>query len=121
KGLAWIKVSADEWQSPIIKFFSEEEKEGLKSALNMEDGDIVFFGADSPYIVNLVLSNIRLELGKKFGLIDETKFNFQWITDFPLLDYDEKEKRYVALHHPFTSPNRQDLDLLDSDPKKVKS
>ncbi|NIP38049.1 MAG: aspartate--tRNA ligase, partial [Candidatus Dadabacteria bacterium] len=121
KGLAWIKVSGDEWQSPIIKFFSDEEKVGLKQSLNMEDGDIVFFGADSPYIVNLVLSNIRLELAKRFGLIDEDKFNFLWVTDFPLLDYDEKEKRYVALHHPFTSPNGEDLELLDSDPKKVKS
>ncbi len=87
----------------------------------MEDGDIVFFGADSPYIVNLVLSNIRLELGKKFDLIDENKFNFLWVTDFPLLDFDEKEKRYVALHHPFTSPNGKDMELLESDPKKVKS
>ncbi|NIT13365.1 MAG: aspartate--tRNA ligase [Candidatus Dadabacteria bacterium] len=121
KGLAWIKVSAEEWQSPIIKFFSDDEKEGLKNALDMQDGDIVFFGADSHYIVNLVLSNIRLELGKKFGLIDEAKYDFLWITDFPLLDYDEKEKRYVALHHPFTSPNAEDLELLDSDPKKVKS
>lgn len=121
KGLAWIKVSGDEWQSPIIKFFSDEEKAGLKESLNMEDGDIVFFGADSPYIVNLVLSNIRLELGKKFDLIDEDKFNFLWVTDFPLFDYDEKEKRYVALHHPFTSPNAKDLDLLETEPLKVKS
>ena len=121
KGLAWIKVSKDVWQSPIIKFFSEEEKEGLKNSLNMEDGDIIFFGADSRKIVNLVLSNIRLELGKKFKLIDEDMFNFLWVTDFPLFEYDETEKRYVALHHPFTSPNAEDLELLDSDPAKVRS
>jgi aspartyl-tRNA synthetase len=121
KGLAWIKVSGEEWQSPIIKFFSDDEKARLKDDLNMEEGDIVFFGADSNYIVNLVLSNIRLELGKRFNLIDESTFNFLWITDFPLLDYDEKEKRYVALHHPFTSPSGEDLDLLEKDPQKVKS
>lgn len=121
KGLAWIKVFKDEWQSPIIKFFSEEEKEGLKNSLNMEDGDIIFFAADSRKIVNLVLSNIRLELGKKFKLIDEDRLNFLWVTDFPLFEYDETEKRYVALHHPFTSPNAEDLDLLDSDPIKVRS
>ncbi len=121
KGLAWIKVSKDEWQSPIIKFFSEEEKEGLKNSLNMEDGDIIFFAADSRKIVNLVLSNIRLELGKKFKLIDEDRFNFLWVTDFPLFEYDETEKRYVALHHPFTSPNAEDLELLDSDPIRVRS
>ena len=121
KGLAWIKVSKDDWQSPIIKFFSEEEKEGLKNSLNMEDGDIIFFAADNRKIVNLVLSNIRLELGKKFKLIDEDRFNFLWVTDFPLLEYDETEKRYVALHHPFTSPNAEDLELLDSDPARVRS
>ena len=121
KGLAWIKVAGEEWQSPIIKFFSEKEKEDLKNSLNMEDGDIVFFGADSRKIVNLVLSNIRLELGKKFKFIDENKFNFLWVTDFPLFEYDETEKRYVALHHPFTSPNAEDLELLDSDPIKVRS
>lgn len=121
KGLAWIKVTGDEWQSLIIKFFSEEEKEGLKNSLNMEDGDIIFFAADSRKIVNLVLSNIRLELGKKFKLIDEDRFNFLWVTDFPLFEYDETEKRYVALHHPFTSPNAEDLELLDSDPIRVRS
>jgi aspartyl-tRNA synthetase len=121
KGLAWIKVSEDEWQSPIIKFFSEEEKSGLKEKLQMEEGDIVFFGADSPYIVNLVLSNIRLELGKKLNLIEENKFDFLWVTHFPLLEYDDNEKRYIALHHPFTSPAPSDYALLDSDPLKVKS
>jgi len=121
KGLAWIKVSAQEWQSPIIKFFSEQEKEGLRDALNMEPGDIVFFGADSANVVNPVLSNLRLTLGRKFKLIDDNKFNFLWVTDFPLLEYDETEKRYVALHHPFTSPNPEDIGLLDTDPTKVRS
>ena len=77
KGLAWIRVSDGEWQSPIIKFFSEEEKENLQKTLNLEDGDIVFFGADTPHIVNLVLSHLRLSLGERFGMIDHNKFNFR--------------------------------------------
>lgn len=121
KGLAWIKVSGKDWQSPIIKFFSEDEKSALKDTLNMENGDIIFFGADTPYIVNLVLSNIRLELGKKFNLIDDSKYNFLWVTHFPLLKYDEAEKRYIALHHPFTAPTTDDYESLDTDPSKVKS
>jgi len=121
KGLAWIRVSEDEWQSPIIKFFSEEEKENLQKALNLEDGDIVFFGADTPHIVNLVLSHLRLSLGEKFGMIDHNKFNFLWVEDFPLFDFDHNEKRYVAMHHPFTSPNEEDIELLDGEHGKIRS
>ena len=121
KGLAWIRVSDGEWQSPIIKFFSDGEKDALQNALNLEDGDIVFFGADSSYIVNLVLSNLRLKLGERFGLIDDKKFEFLWVEEFPLLDYDENENRYTAMHHPFTSPFEEDIELLDSEPGKVRS
>jgi len=121
KGLAWIRVSEDEWQSPIIKFFSEEEKENLQKALNLEDGDIVFFGADTPHIVNLVLSHLRLSLGEKFGMIDHNKFNFLWVEDFPLFDFDHNEKRFFAMHHPFTSPNEEDIELLDGGHGKIRS
>lgn len=121
KGLAWIRVSEGEWQSPIIKFFSDNEKEGLQSALSLEDGDIVFFGADSSYIVNLVLSNLRLSLGERFGLIDKNRYEFLWVEEFPLLDYDENENRYTAMHHPFTSPFEEDIELLDKEPGKVRS
>ncbi len=121
KGLAWIRVSGDEWQSPIIKFFSDEEKENLQKTLNLEVGDIVFFGADSSHIVNLVLSNLRLKLGEKFGMIDHGKFEFLWVEEFPLLDYDENENRYTAMHHPFTSPFEEDIELLETDPGKVRS
>lgn len=121
KGLAWIRVAGEEWQSPITKFLSEAEKESLKSLLKIEDGDIVFFGADNAYTVNLVLSNLRLKLGERFGMIDHSKFAFLWIVDFPLLEFDETEKRYVALHHPFTSPEEEDLPLLDTSPDKVMS
>ena len=121
KGLAWIKVLKDEWQSPIIKFFSEEERTALRDHLNMEDGDIVFFGADTPYVVNLVLSNIRLKLGEKLKLIDPNEYKFLWVTHFPLLEYDEAEKRYIALHHPFTSPTTDTYKFLDNEPLKVLS
>jgi len=121
KGLAWIRVSEGEWQSPIIKFFSEKEKEDLQQTLNLEDGDIVFFGADTPHIVNLVLSHLRLSLGERFGMIDHNKFNFLWVEDFPLFDFDHNEKRYVAMHHPFTSPNEEDMELLDKQHGKVRS
>ena len=121
KGLAWIKITEDEWQSPIIKFFSDDEKEKLKETLDLDSGDIVFFGADSSYIVNLVLSNLRLELGEKFNLIDNNKYNFLWVEEFPLFEYDQEQKRYIALHHPFTSPKEEDIELLDSSPDNIRS
>ena len=121
KGLAWIRVSGTEWQSPIIKFFSEKEKDELANTLNMEDGDIVFFGADTPHIVNLVLSHLRLHFGEKFNMIDKDKFDFLWVENFPLLDFDHNENRYVAMHHPFTSPKEEDLEHLDTEMGKVKS
>lgn len=118
KGLAWIRVADGEWQSPIIKFFSDKEKGDLQKALGMEDGDIVFFAADTPHIVNMVLSQIRLHLGDKLGMIDHSKYNFLWVEEFPLLDYDQNEKRYVAMHHPFTSPKEEDIPLLDTNKGK---
>jgi aspartyl-tRNA synthetase len=121
KGLAWIRVSEGEWQSPITKFLSESEKERLKNTLNIEDGDIIFFAADSAYMVNLVLSNLRLRLGERFNLIDRSKLAFLWVVDFPLLEFDETEERYVAMHHPFTSPKEEDLEIFDDAPEKVRA
>ena len=121
KGLAWIRVSEGEWQSPITKFLSEKEKEALKDALKIEDGDVIFFGADSSYIVNLVLSNLRLSLGERFNMIDQSRLAFLWVVDFPLLDFDETEKRYVAMHHPFTSPKEDDFVLLGTAPNKTRA
>ncbi|MEW6145484.1 MAG: aspartate--tRNA ligase [Thermodesulfobacteriota bacterium] len=121
KGLAWIRVSGEEWQSPIIKFMSDKEKDDLRKKLALRDGDIVFFAADTPYIVNMVLSHLRLELGERLGMIDHGRFDFLWVEDFPLLDYDHTEKRYVAMHHPFTSPKEEDLHLLDSEKGEVRS
>jgi aspartyl-tRNA synthetase len=121
RGLAWIKVQANEWQSPIVKFFSEKEKEDLKRVLEMEVGDLVMFVADRPKIVNDALGNLREHLGAKLGLIDESKLSFVWVYDFPMFEYDEKEARHAAVHHPFTSPRPEHLPLLESDPGKVKT
>ncbi len=121
KGLAWIKVREDKWQSPIEKFFTSEEKAALSERIDMEPGDLVFFVADKPKVTNEALGHLRNHLGQKLGLIDENTFNFLWVTHFPLLEYDETEKRYQALHHPFTSPLEEDYDLLKDDPLSVKS
>ena len=121
KGLAWIKVREGEWQSPIAKFFSQAEKEALASRIEMTPGDLVFFVADMPKITNEALGHLRNHLGKKLGLIDEDLFNFVWVTRFPMMEYDENEKRYQALHHPFTAPLEEDYALLDENPLAVKS
>jgi aspartyl-tRNA synthetase len=121
KGLAWIKVRENEWQSPIAKFFTDDEKSALARRIEMEPGDLVFFVADQPKIANEALGQLRNLLGRKLGLIDESVFNFVWITEFPLLEYDETEKRFQALHHPFTAPFEEDYGLLTDNPLKVKS
>ncbi len=121
KGLAWIKVRDKEWQSPIAKFFSESEKDDLARCIDMQPGDLVFFVADQPKVTNEALGHLRNYLGKKLDLIDESAFNFVWVTQFPLMEYDENEKRYQALHHPFTAPLEEDYDLLSHDPLAVRS
>jgi len=121
KGLAWIKVRENEWQSPIAKFFTDNEKAALSRRIGMEPGDLVFFVADQPKIANEALGQLRNLLGRKLGLIDKSVFNFVWITEFPLLEYDETGKRFQALHHPFTAPLEEDYGLLTNDPLKVKS
>ncbi|MBW1712743.1 MAG: aspartate--tRNA ligase [Deltaproteobacteria bacterium] len=120
KGLAWIKVKADGWQSPIAKFFSQEEKAALAQRLDMAEGDIVFFGADQPQVVNDSLGHLRLRLGQRMGLIPD-KRQMVWVTRFPLLEYDQDEGRFVAMHHPFTSPLPQDMDQLTTDPGAVRA
>ncbi|MGB7290880.1 MAG: aspartate--tRNA ligase [Thermodesulfobacteriota bacterium] len=121
KGLAWIRADNGEWQSPIVKFLSETEKEQLKGALGIEDKDIIFFAADRSYMVNLVLSNLRLSFGKSLNLIPIDAYELVWVTDFPLLEFDESENRYISLHHPFTSPKEDNLNLLDDNPEAVRS
>ena len=121
KGMAWIKVKEDGWQSPIAKFFTDEEKKALAERIDMEPGDLIFFVADQSKIVNEALGNLRNHLGQKLGLIDEKQFNFLWVTRFPMFEYDEGEKRYQALHHPFTSPLEEDYGKLKDDPLAVQS
>lgn len=119
QGLAWIKIRPGEWQSPIAKFLSEKERAGLTEALGLREGDICFFQAGEPGMVNAALGNLRVRLGQHLGLVDDKQFNFLWVTDFPLFEYDEEEKRYVAAHHPFTSPQQDSLRKLSDNPSEA--
>ncbi|HEX5037616.1 MAG TPA: aspartate--tRNA ligase [bacterium] len=121
KGLAWIKVQADGWQSPIVKFFSEQEKKDLSDKLQIQTGDLILFGADKADVVNAALGNLREKLGAMLDIIPKDKLGFVWIVDFPMFAYDETEKRLAAVHHPFTSPRTQDLPLMDTAPEKAKA
>lgn len=120
-GLAWIKIRPDEWQSPIAKFLSETERKGLVEALGLEVGDIVFFQAGEPSMVNAALGNLRVHLAHHMGLVPEGKYEFLWVTDFPLFEYDDEEKRYAACHHPFTSPAVGHMEKIASDPASCKA
>ncbi|MBL4951279.1 aspartate--tRNA ligase [Neobacillus sp. OS1-32] len=119
KGLAWLKVESDGLKGPIAKFFSDDEAAALKATLEAVEGDLLLFVADKKSVVADALGALRLKLGKELDLIDQSRFNFLWITDWPLLEYDEEEGRYYAAHHPFTMPVREDLKYLDTDPSKV--
>ena len=121
KGLAWIKVLPDGLQSPIVKFFTEGEMNRILERLEAEPGDILFFVADKPDVVNAALSNLRLKLGKMAGLIDENKINVLWVVDFPMFEWNEDENRWEALHHPFTSPKEEDVEKLLEDPESVRA
>ncbi|MBM7651787.1 aspartate--tRNA ligase [Neobacillus cucumis] len=121
KGLAWLKVEAEGLKGPIAKFFSEEDAQAIKATLEAAEGDLLLFVADKKSVVADALGALRLKLGKELGLIDVSLFNFLWVTDWPLLEYAEEEGRYYAAHHPFTMPFREDLELLDTDPSKVRA
>lgn len=121
KGLAWIVVGENELKSPITKFFSEDEIKAILERVEAEPGDLICFIADKNEIVFDSLGQLRVEIARKLGLLDNKEFKFLWVTEFPLLEYDEEEKRYVAKHHPFTSPMDEDIELLDTDPLKVRA
>ena len=121
KGLAWAKVNAADWTSPIFKFLKPEEITGIGKLLNAKEGDIIFFVADTPKVVHDSLGNLRLHLARKLNLIDPDALGFTWVTEFPLMEYSEAEKRYVSTHHPFTSPFLEDLPLMTTDPAKVRA
>jgi aspartyl-tRNA synthetase len=121
KGIAWTKITAEGWQSPIAKFLSGAEQKAIEQIAEAQVGDVIVFSADSAKVVYDALGNLRLYLGEKLGLIPEDEYALVWVVDFPLMEFDRQEKRYVALHHPFTSPLDEDLPLLDSDPAKALS
>jgi aspartyl-tRNA synthetase len=121
KGLAWLKVEEDGLKGPIAKFFTEEDQQTMKQLLDTNVGDLLLFVADKVNVVADSLGALRMKLGKELNLIDYSKFNFLWITDWPLLEYDAEAGRYFAAHHPFTMPVRSDLGLLDTDPSKVRA
>ncbi|WP_044339547.1 aspartate--tRNA ligase [Rossellomorea aquimaris] len=121
KGLAWLKVEEEGLKGPISKFVTEEDASGISSSAHAEAGDLLLFVADKKSVVADALGALRLKLGKELKLIDETKFNFLWVTDWPLLEFDEGENRYYAAHHPFTMPVREDLELFETDPASVRA
>lgn len=115
KGLAWVTyMESGEVKSPVFKFLTEEQIAELQTRSGAEKGDIVFFVADKPKVVYDVLGRFRLHFGRKLDLIDENKHNLLWIVDFPMFEWSEEEGRFMAMHHPFTSPNLEDIDKLDS-------
>lgn len=120
KGLAWLKVEEDGLKGPIAKFLVNQET-ALRERLDAEVGDIVFFCADKPSVVAQSLSELRLHFGRKHELIDKTKFNFLWVVDWPLLEYDEDANRYQAMHHPFTRPVNEDFNALLENPAEAKA
>lgn len=121
KGLAWVKVVDDGLSGPIARFFETTHIEKLQSLTNAESGDLVLFVADKPNVVAQSLGALRLKLARELDLIDESKLNFLWVTDWTLLEYDEDLKRYTAAHHPFTAPKQEDIEKLDSEPENAQA
>ncbi|OQA11603.1 MAG: Aspartate--tRNA ligase [bacterium ADurb.Bin363] len=122
KGLAWIKINEDKsYTSVITKFFTEEEVENIVKTMNGEPGDILFFVADKPKVVYDSLGNLRLQLGELMNLINKDEYKFLWVVDFPLLEWNEEDKRYKAQHHPFTAIKSEDMHLIDKEPEKART
>jgi aspartyl-tRNA synthetase len=121
QGMAWIKIQADGWQSPIAKFLKDDVRSRLVERLSITPGDIIFFVADQSKIVHTALGNLRTRLGQQLELIGPEKYNLVWVTHFPLVEWDHDEKRYTSVHHPFTAPLEEDLELLQQEPEKVRS
>lgn len=121
KGVAWTRLTEEGWQSPIAKFLSGTEQKEIEKIAAAEIGDVILFSADTAKIVHDALGNLRLHLAQKLGLIPENEYALVWVLDFPLMEFDPAEKRFVALHHPFTAPLDEDLPMLDKEPAKVRS
>lgn len=122
KGLAWAKITDKGMESSIVKYFNEKTQKELIKKLNAEKGDLLLFVADHKhFVVNAALGALRLEIAKRLSLINPNTFDFTWVTDFPLFEFDEDLQKHIAVHHPFTSPKDADMPLLDTDPLKVKA
>lgn len=121
KGLAWIKVTDEGVTSPISKFFTDDEMKAVLKAMDADAGDLILFVADKTQVVYDSLGHLRVEVAKTLNLLNKDEFKLVWVTEFPLFEYDEEENRYVAKHHPFTSPMDEDIELLESNPEKVRA
>lgn len=121
KGLAYVKIEQGQWHSPIAKFFTEAEIAAMNQAFDAEEGDLLLFVADKPKIVNDSLGKLRNHLAQLLGLVSKDDYRFVWITDFPLLEWDEEEKRWAAVHHPFTAPMDEDVEYVESDPGRCRA
>jgi aspartyl-tRNA synthetase len=121
KGLAWIKVTDDGWQSSLSKFFDEKTKEAINRRLDAVSGDLLLIVADQTPVANQALGALRQEVARRCDLIPEGKYAFVWVTRFPLVEFNETEERWDAMHHPFTSPLEEDLPLLHEQPGKVRA
>ncbi len=121
KGLAYFIVTEEGFRSPIAKFFTEDELATIGERFGARPGDLLLFVADQPSVVYAALGALRRMFGERLGLINEKEFRFTWVVDFPLLEFDEDEGRFVAMHHPFTSPREEDIPLLDTEPGRVRA
>ncbi|MDO5708431.1 MAG: aspartate--tRNA ligase [Andreesenia angusta] len=121
KGLAWIKITSEGINSPIAKFLSEEELNGIIERMEAKEGDLILIVADKKSVVYTTLGNLRIHIANQLDIIDKESFEILWVVDFPLFEYDEDEERYVAKHHPFTHPLDEDLDILDTDSEKARA
>lgn len=121
KGLAWVKMTEEGWQSPIAKFFTADELAALNQRMDAQLGDLLLFVADSFRVTNESLGRLRGHLGQRLSLAKKDDYQFVWVTDFPLLEWDEEARRHVAVHHPFTAPMDEDVPLLTTDPGKARA
>jgi len=121
KGLAWARITPEGWTSPIFKFLSAGEVQKINDKMAVKEGDTIFFVADTPAIVNASLGNLRLHLAQRLKLVGADEFAFTWVTEFPLFEYSDTEKRYVSTHHPFTSPAAADIPFIHQEPGRVRA
>jgi aspartyl-tRNA synthetase len=120
-GLVWMRVTENGVETPVEKFLGKEVLHSITQKMNVEVGDLILIISDVYAKAYNILGSLRLEIAKRLNIIDNTKYNLLWVTDFPMFEYDENDKRYIAVHHPFTSPKLEDLELLNSDPSKARA